>query len=260
MCWPRRVFATVIGVCRCSCAAKDMAGKHLVYRLYSEESSQLRSKSPRRWKMVVARRERYFAKRQNQAWSMDFVSDQLVNGQRTTDTCLDCSGCIHARSARRHRRQELTCGSRRRCVQSLGSPARCAGACLRRRRQRVLREAARSLGVPPQGQPRLQSSGADQFAGATELINRPASVGSASTDGVSPRNSPVWRATRCLCRLLWWSLKNSYRTMGCSQTGPEIPRLATSTLINEWLQSIDFRDIDHSENLQRFRFPRHHIN
>jgi transposase InsO family protein len=32
--------------------------------------------------MLVTRRERYVPKRPNQAWSMDFVSDQRVNGQR----------------------------------------------------------------------------------------------------------------------------------------------------------------------------------
>jgi putative transposase len=32
--------------------------------------------------MVVTRRERYVPKRPNQAWSMDFVADQLVNGMR----------------------------------------------------------------------------------------------------------------------------------------------------------------------------------
>jgi putative transposase len=57
-------------------------GKNLVYRLYTEESLQLRSKRPRRRKMVVGRRERYVPKRPNQAWSMDFVADQLVDGTR----------------------------------------------------------------------------------------------------------------------------------------------------------------------------------
>jgi putative transposase len=47
-------------------------GKNLVYRLYTEESLQLRCKRPRRRKMVVTRRERYVPKRPNQAWSMDF--------------------------------------------------------------------------------------------------------------------------------------------------------------------------------------------
>lgn len=57
-------------------------GREQAYRLYCEESPQLRSKRPRRRKMVVGRRERYIAKRPNQAWSMDFVADQLVNGTR----------------------------------------------------------------------------------------------------------------------------------------------------------------------------------
>ena len=42
-------------------------GKDQIYRLYTEESLQLRSKRPCRWKMTVARRERYIAKRPNQA-------------------------------------------------------------------------------------------------------------------------------------------------------------------------------------------------
>lgn len=57
-------------------------GRELAYRLYSEESLQLRSKRPRRRKMAVARRERYVPKRANQAWSMDFVADQLADGRK----------------------------------------------------------------------------------------------------------------------------------------------------------------------------------
>ena len=57
-------------------------GREQAYRLYCEESLQLRSKRPRRRKMVVGRREKYVAKRPNQAWSMDFVADQLVSGTR----------------------------------------------------------------------------------------------------------------------------------------------------------------------------------
>lgn len=57
-------------------------GRNLAYRLYCEEGLQLRSKLPRRRKMVVTRRERYSPRRVNQAWSMDFVSDQLVDGRR----------------------------------------------------------------------------------------------------------------------------------------------------------------------------------
>jgi putative transposase len=55
-------------------------GKEQAYRLYTAEGLQLRSKRPRRRKMLVTRRERYVPKRANQAWSLDFVADQLVDG------------------------------------------------------------------------------------------------------------------------------------------------------------------------------------
>jgi putative transposase len=57
-------------------------GRDQAYRLYREEGLQLRSKLPKRRKMAVMRRERYVPRRTNQAWSMDFVSDQLTNRQR----------------------------------------------------------------------------------------------------------------------------------------------------------------------------------
>ena len=57
-------------------------GKEQAYRLYTEEHLQLRSKRPRRRKMLVTRRERYVPRRANQAWSMDFVADQLVDGTK----------------------------------------------------------------------------------------------------------------------------------------------------------------------------------
>jgi len=57
-------------------------GRNQVYRLYAQEALQLRSKLPRRRKMIVLRRERFEPRRPNDAWSMDFVADQLVNGQR----------------------------------------------------------------------------------------------------------------------------------------------------------------------------------
>jgi len=57
-------------------------GRELAYRLYTEEGLQLRSKRPRRRKMATSRRERYVPKRANQAWSMDFVADQLSDGTR----------------------------------------------------------------------------------------------------------------------------------------------------------------------------------
>ncbi len=58
------------------------AGKKLVYRLYREEQLQLRSKLPKRRKTLVTRRESYVPTRSNQAWALDFVADQLVNGER----------------------------------------------------------------------------------------------------------------------------------------------------------------------------------
>ena len=57
-------------------------GRNQVYRLYTEEALQLRSKLPKRRKMRVTRRERFTPRRPNDAWCMDFVSDQLTNGQR----------------------------------------------------------------------------------------------------------------------------------------------------------------------------------
>lgn len=57
-------------------------GRDQVYRLYCQEALQLRGKLPKRRKMVVTRREKYVPRRTNQAWSMDFVSDQLTNGER----------------------------------------------------------------------------------------------------------------------------------------------------------------------------------
>ncbi len=62
-------------------------GKDQTYRLYTEESLQLRSKRPRRRKMAVARRERYVPKRPNQAWSMDFVVGQLLRAEHIVEAC-----------------------------------------------------------------------------------------------------------------------------------------------------------------------------
>lgn len=57
-------------------------GKHLTYRLYSEEQLQLRSKLPKRRKMFVARRAKIQLTRPNQAWSMYFVADQLADERK----------------------------------------------------------------------------------------------------------------------------------------------------------------------------------
>jgi len=59
-----------------------VVGKPLVYRLYREEGLTLRHRPPRRRKAVVVRALRPPATRPNEAWTLDFVADQLVNGQR----------------------------------------------------------------------------------------------------------------------------------------------------------------------------------
>jgi putative transposase len=57
-------------------------GRNLVWRLYREEGLALRSKRPRRRKMVVHREARYVPKHPNEAWSLDFVHDELSHGTK----------------------------------------------------------------------------------------------------------------------------------------------------------------------------------
>ncbi|MDZ3832219.1 MAG: IS3 family transposase [Sphingopyxis sp.] len=57
-------------------------GRNVVYRLYREEGLALRTKQPRRRKMLVHRQARCQPQRSNEAWSLDFVHDQLSNGQK----------------------------------------------------------------------------------------------------------------------------------------------------------------------------------
>ena len=57
-------------------------GKHLVYRLYREEGLTLRYRPSRRRKAVVARAHQPLVTRPNDAWTLDFVADQRVNGYR----------------------------------------------------------------------------------------------------------------------------------------------------------------------------------
>jgi putative transposase len=57
-------------------------GKHQAYRLYCEEGLQLRSKLPKRRKMVVSRQTKIRPTRPNEAWSMDFVADQLAGASK----------------------------------------------------------------------------------------------------------------------------------------------------------------------------------
>ena len=57
-------------------------GRNVVYRLYREEGLVLRRKAPRRRKMAVQREARFQPRHPNEAWSLDFVHDQLSNGQK----------------------------------------------------------------------------------------------------------------------------------------------------------------------------------
>ncbi len=58
------------------------ANHKLIYRLYREEGLALRRKRPKRHVSGTHREVRTWAARANDAWSMDFVSDQLVDGTR----------------------------------------------------------------------------------------------------------------------------------------------------------------------------------
>jgi putative transposase len=57
-------------------------GKKLVYRLYREEGLTLSYKPRRRRCAATNRRERCKPNVPNQAWSLDFVADQLADGRR----------------------------------------------------------------------------------------------------------------------------------------------------------------------------------
>ena len=57
-------------------------GKLLTCRLCTKELLQLRSKLPKRRKMVVARPAKIQPTRPNQVWSVDFVADQLDDGRK----------------------------------------------------------------------------------------------------------------------------------------------------------------------------------
>jgi putative transposase len=53
-----------------------------VYRIYCEESLQMRNKTPKRRVMAKLREDRQMATEQNECWSMDFVHDQLFDGSK----------------------------------------------------------------------------------------------------------------------------------------------------------------------------------
>jgi putative transposase len=55
-------------------------GRSQCYRIYGEEQLQLRSKLPKKRKMVVQRRQRTLPTAPGQAWSMDFVAEEFSHG------------------------------------------------------------------------------------------------------------------------------------------------------------------------------------
>lgn len=57
-------------------------GRNRVHRVYREEGLALKTKRPRRRKMAAHRQARCPLKAPNEAWSLDFVHDQLSNGQK----------------------------------------------------------------------------------------------------------------------------------------------------------------------------------
>jgi putative transposase len=57
-------------------------GKYLVYRLYKEEGLALKKRPSRKRRAARHREQRFEATAPNQAWSMDFVADQLQDGRR----------------------------------------------------------------------------------------------------------------------------------------------------------------------------------
>ena len=89
-------------------------GKHLVYRLYKEEGLALKKRPQRKRKAVRHREERFIATAPNQAWSIDFVADQLQDGTRFRG--VDHPRCLHARECSHRSRPEA---EGRRCGASL---------------------------------------------------------------------------------------------------------------------------------------------
>ncbi|QNM97637.1 IS3 family transposase [Chitinimonas koreensis] len=64
-------------------ATRSDGGAHKkTYRIYCEEGLNLRRKRPRRHVAAAHRQERPMISSLNDCWSMDFVADQLFNGQK----------------------------------------------------------------------------------------------------------------------------------------------------------------------------------
>ena len=78
----------------------------MLYRVYREEGLSLRYRPGRRSKAQVTRPQRKPATRPNQAWSLDFVADQLPNGNRFR--CLTIVD-VFTRAEANSRARFLTC-------------------------------------------------------------------------------------------------------------------------------------------------------
>ena len=61
------------------------------YRIYCEEGLNLRRKRPRRRVAPMHRESRPAVEAPNEAWSMDFVADELFNGRRIRSLTVNCS-------------------------------------------------------------------------------------------------------------------------------------------------------------------------
>ena len=128
-------------------------GRNSVYRLYREEGLALRSKRPRRRKMVVHREGRCRPTRPNEAWSLDFVHDQLSTGQKLRAlTIVDIFSRESLAIEVGQRLRGRTC---RRGSQPTGAPARRATVSVCRQWRRVHRPLGRSLGLSPRDTDRL---------------------------------------------------------------------------------------------------------
>jgi hypothetical protein len=66
--------------------------KNRLYRLYREEGLSLRYRSIRKRRMQTSHPARAKATAANQAWSLDFVADQLAKGERFRALTI-VSGC-----------------------------------------------------------------------------------------------------------------------------------------------------------------------
>jgi putative transposase len=78
-----------------------LVNRKRVYRLYREEGLTMRKKVPRRRVAGVKREVLPTAQRKNERWSMDFVSDELFDGQRVrvltlVDNCTREALALHA--------------------------------------------------------------------------------------------------------------------------------------------------------------------